>query len=70
MRTDRPTINQVRKGLLTVEEFAGRLGLKPATVRQKIWRREVEFVRVGRSIRFKPETADQIISAGTVPATK
>jgi hypothetical protein len=37
-------------------------------VRQKVWRREIEFVRIGRAIRFKPETAEKMIDAGTVPA--
>lgn len=52
--------------LLNVEEFAAVVGWKPATVRQKVWRREVEFVRMGRSIRFKPETAEKLIERGTV----
>jgi excisionase family DNA binding protein len=55
-----------RRGLMTVEQFADVVGLKPATVRQKVWRREIEFVRIGRAIRFKPETADKMIEAGTV----
>jgi excisionase family DNA binding protein len=55
------------RGLLTVVEFAEALGRKPATVRQMVWRRQVEFVRVGRSIRFKPETVEEIIMEGTVP---
>ena len=59
---------QVRKGLMTVEQFADAVGLRPATVRQKIWRREIEFVRIGRAIRFKPETAEKLIEVGTVPA--
>lgn len=54
--------------LLTVEEFANEVGWKPKTVRQKVWRREIEFVRMGRSIRFKQETAEKLILAGTVPA--
>lgn len=54
--------------LLTVEEFANEVGWKPKTVRQKIWRRELEYVRIGRSIRFKPETAEKLIERGTVPA--
>lgn len=62
------TISQVRKGLMTVEQFADAVGLKPATVRQKVWRREIEFVRIGRAIRFRPETAEKLIEAGTVPA--
>jgi excisionase family DNA binding protein len=53
--------------LMTVEEFAEATGQKPKTVRQRVWRREVEFVRIGRSIRFKPETAEKLIEAGTVP---
>jgi excisionase family DNA binding protein len=52
---------------MTVEEFAEAIGQKPNTVRQRVWRREVEFVRIGRSIRFKPETAEKLIEAGTVP---
>ncbi len=54
--------------LLNVEEFAAAIGLKPATVRQHVWRRQIEFVRVGRAIRFKPETVKKIIERGTVPA--
>jgi excisionase family DNA binding protein len=57
----------LKRGLMTVEQFAEAVGLKPATVRQKIWRREIEFVRIGRAIRFKPETAEKMIEAGTVP---
>lgn len=62
------SLNQFRKGLMTVEQFADAVGLKPATVRQKVWRREIEFVRIGRAIRFKPDTAEKLIEAGTVPA--
>lgn len=60
-------INALRRGLMTVEQFADAVGLKPATVRQKVWRREIEFVRIGRAIRFKHETAEKMIEAGTVP---
>ncbi len=58
----------VRKGLLNVEQFAEAVGLRPATVRQWVWRRKVPYVRVGRAIRFRPETAQQIIERGTIPA--
>jgi excisionase family DNA binding protein len=61
-------MSAVKRGLMTVEQFAETVGLKPATVRQKIWRREIEFVRIGRAIRFKPETAEKLIEAGTVLA--
>jgi hypothetical protein len=35
--------------LLTVDQFAEAIGWKPATVRQKVWRREIDFVRIGKS---------------------
>jgi excisionase family DNA binding protein len=58
----------VGKGLLSVEEFAAAVGWKPSTVRQKIWKREIEFVRMGRSVRFRPELVEKLIERGTVPA--
>jgi excisionase family DNA binding protein len=58
----------LKRGLMTVEQFAEAVGWKPATVRQKVWRREIDFVRMGRSIRFKPETVQKLIERGTVPA--
>ena len=54
------------KGLWTVDQVAEATGWKPSTVRQKVWRREIEFVRMGRSIRFRPETVEQLIIEGTV----
>ena len=53
---------------MNTEEFAAAVGMKPSTVRQWIWRRKVEYVRIGRSIRFRPETVEKIIREGTVPA--
>ena len=58
----------MRKGLMTVAEFAEATGWKPATVRMKVWKREIEFVRMGRSIRFRSETAERLIAENTVPA--
>jgi excisionase family DNA binding protein len=55
-------------GLLNVAQFAELTGWKASTVRQKVWRREIEFVRMGRNIRFKPETVERLIERGTVPA--
>lgn len=64
------TVNRVPslRKLLTVEEFAEATGMKPKTVLQRVWLRQVEFVRIGRSIRFKQETAEKLIQSGTVPA--
>ena len=60
--------NGMNNKLLTVQEFAAAVGWKASTVRQKIWRRELEYVKLGRSVRFKPETAQRLIERGTVPA--
>ena len=54
--------------MLTVREFANAVGWSPSTVRQKIWHRELEYVKLGRSVRFKPETVQRLIDRGTVPA--
>jgi excisionase family DNA binding protein len=65
---DRGSIGNMNNKLLNVDEFAAAVGWKPATVRQKVWRRQIDFVRMGRSIRFKPETVQKLIERGTVPA--
>jgi excisionase family DNA binding protein len=54
--------------LLTIEQFAEATGWKPRTVRNKIERRELDYVRIGRSVRIKAETLEQIIERGTIPA--
>lgn len=55
-------------GLLNVEEFANAVGWSQATVRMKVWKREIEFVRLGRSIRFRPEMVERLIAENIVPA--
>jgi excisionase family DNA binding protein len=56
------------KKLLTINDVAEMTGWKPKTVRMKVWRRELEFVKLGRSVRFREETINQLIERGTVPA--
>lgn len=56
------------EGLWRIGEAAVAMGLKEKTLRQKIWKRQIEFVRVGCAIRFKPSTITRLIEAGTVPA--
>jgi excisionase family DNA binding protein len=56
--------------LLTVEEFARATGWKPSTVRQKVWLRQLDYVKLGRSIRFKEETLQKLIEQSAVPALK
>ena len=56
------------KGLLTVQDVAHATGWKESTIRQKIWLREIEYIKLGRSVRFRPETIEALIEQGTVPA--
>lgn len=60
------TAPTARRNLLTVSEFAEALALKPKTIRAWIFDRRVPFVRVHGSIRFRPETIDEIIRQGSV----
>ena len=50
--------------LLTVEEAANRLGLKPCTIRRKILERRIDYVKNGRAVRIPVETVERIISRG------
>lgn len=54
--------------LLNVAEFADVVGLSPKTIRQWVWTRRVPYIRIGRAIRFRPETAAEILKRGEVPA--
>ena len=53
--------------LLTTAEFAAAIGMKEATIRQWVWLRKIEYVKLGKSVRFKPETVEKMIVRGTVP---
>ena len=54
--------------LLPVNEAAERLGVKPATIRSWILRREkLEVVKVGRLVRITKKSLDRFIDANTIP---
>ena len=54
--------------LLRVEEFAARTGWKESTVRAKILRRQIPFVKLGKSVRISEEFLEKLIAQNTVPA--
>lgn len=54
--------------LLTIDEAAAELRLKPATLYQKVWRREIEYVKLGRNVRFRADMIERMIEESTVPA--
>jgi excisionase family DNA binding protein len=57
-----------QEGLLRVREAASRLGLREATLRTWMSSGRIEFVKIGRASRFKPETIEEVIRRGTVEA--
>ncbi|AXC12749.1 hypothetical protein ACPOL_3464 [Acidisarcina polymorpha] len=61
-----PTVSPKR--FLNVDEFAERTGKRPATIRQKIWRREQEHLKIGRNIRFTEEMVEKALENSYVPA--
>ena len=50
--------------LLTVEEAALRLSVKPATIRRRILERRIDFVKIGRSVRIPERAVEKLIEAG------
>ena len=56
------------KRLLTLMECEARTGRKVSTWRKAIARREISFVRLGRSVRIPEEVIEQMISQGYRPA--
>ena len=56
--------------MLTVSQAAQALGVKPATVRSWIWKRQIGYVKILRSVRIAAEEIDRLIECGTRPAEK
>jgi excisionase family DNA binding protein len=52
--------------LLTVPQAAEYLGTTPATLYTKVWRREIPFIKLGRSIRFDVRDLDELIEMSRV----
>lgn len=53
---------------LTITEAADYLGVRPSTVRQWVWRRRIDTVRIGRLVRIPQAALDKIVEEGTTPA--
>ena len=58
----------VTEKLLRVDEAAQRLGMKPATIRSKILKRELSYIKLGRSVRVRESVIMDLILAGEIPA--
>jgi excisionase family DNA binding protein len=53
--------------MLTINEAAQALGVKPATVRSWIWKRQIEYVKISRAVRIPMLAIEKVIERGTVP---
>ncbi len=54
--------------LLNIKQAARVLGMSVKGLRTWVWKRQIEFVRVGRTIKFRPETLRRYIDRHTVTA--
>ena len=60
-------VNHPSTQLVTVNEFAELVALKPATIRRKILERRIAFVKIGRAVRLPIEEAQRLIRDGFRP---
>lgn len=56
--------------LITPAQVAEQLGTPVRFVRRLIAERRIEFIKVGRYVRFDPTTVAQFVEAGRVPPTR
>lgn len=54
--------------MLSVKEAAERLGVKASTIRSWVWKRQIEFVKISRSVRIPEKVIERLIHSGTKPA--
>jgi excisionase family DNA binding protein len=54
--------------LLTIEEAAEALGLKPPTIRKWVGQRRIGYHRLGRAFRISDAEIQRLLEAGSVPA--
>ena len=50
--------------LLNVKEVAEALGVRIPTVRKMVLQRRIDYVKIGSSVRFRPETVEMIQKEG------
>jgi excisionase family DNA binding protein len=62
--------SRTQRKLFRIPQAVDYLGgaVKAATLRQWVWRRQIEFVRLGGAVCIPQEALDKLIEQGTVPA--
>ena len=63
---ERPGREEVR--LLNIKEAARFLGTTDKTLYTKVWRREIPFIKLGRSVRFDVRDLEALIERSRVRA--
>jgi excisionase family DNA binding protein len=63
---ERPGQEEVR--LLNIKEAARYLGTTDKTLYTKIWRREIPFIKLGRSVRFDVRDLEALIDRSRIKA--
>ena len=53
--------------LNSLPQAAARLGISVKCLRSWIYRRSIEYVKVGRAVRISDATIERIINRGTMP---
>ena len=53
---------------LSIPDAAAYLGVRPSTIRQWVWRRKIDTVRIGRCVRIPQAALDRVVERGTLPA--
>jgi excisionase family DNA binding protein len=65
---ERPNREEVR--LLNIKEAARFLGTTDKTLYTKIWRREIPFIKIGRSVRFDVKDLEALIERSRIKAVE
>jgi hypothetical protein len=53
--------------LWDTQQVAVAMGKQEKTVRQMVWRRQIPFLKINRSIRFRPSVIRSLLEAAEVP---
>lgn len=59
-----------RKGLLNYNEAAEYLGVTPRHVKRLREYGQIEYIKVGRLVRFRPEALDNFVESHAVPVAE
>jgi hypothetical protein len=62
--------SRTQRRLLRIPQAVDYMGgvVKAATLRQWIWKRQIEYVHIGRAVCIPQAALDRLIDSGTVPA--